>query len=188
MCAFVLTLAATPSRAEAQDPAVYYIWGAALVAVLPGFAWNLPQPDAGLAFFKASGGSFDEVDDENKAVDFLLELQPGWTWNRIKPLVGIAGNSDGTLYGWIAAAHDFHLFNRLVVNVNTGPALYLSGVSGKELGSPGVLRSGFEVGYRFAGFARLTASMHHMSHGKVMNPHSNPGTEVIALNLTWPMN
>jgi hypothetical protein len=188
VCAFVLLLATSPSRAEAQDPAVYYIWGAALVAVLPGFVWDLPQPDAERAFFKASGGSFDEVDDENKAWDFLLEFQPGRTWNRIKPMIGIAGNSDGTLYGWVAAAHDFHLSDRIVVNVNTGPALYLSGVSGKELGSPGVLRSGFEVGYRFAESARVTASMHHMSHGKVMNRHSNPGTEVIALNLSWPMN
>ena len=184
----VLALALTagltlPTGLEAQDRSVYYIGGAALVAVLPGFLFDLPQPDEDRSMFKLSAGRFDAVDHENEAVDFWIEYQPGLTWHRIKPLFGGAINSDGSYYAWAGGAHDFHM-GPLVVNLNMGPALYIPGAAGKELGSHGVLRSGFEVGYRFGEHARLTASYHHMSHGKLMNPQSNPGTEVISLNVT----
>jgi hypothetical protein len=178
----------SPSIGRAQDPAVLYIGGATLAAVVPGFLFDLPQPDAGRAFMKASSGVFDAVDDRNQAIDVLIEYQPGYTWHRVKPLFGLAGNTDGSMYGWIAAAHDIHIGPWLVVNVNSGPALYVAGEEAKGLGSAGVLRSGVELGLRFDGDARLTASFHHMSHGKVLNPEVNPGAEVIAVNLTWPMN
>ena len=185
-CLLALALI-SPRDVEAQDPAVYYIGGGALLAVLPGYLLDLPQPDADRAFLKASIGNFDAVDHENKAVDVLLEYQPGKTWHRIKPLFGIAGNSDGSIYAWVAGAHDFHLAESFVVSVSTGPAVYLGGASAKNLGSAGVLRSGFEVGYRFASDARLTIGFHHMSHGELLNPDLNPGAEVIAVNLDWPL-
>ena len=178
---------ALPGEARAQDPAVFYIGGAALVAVVPGFVLDTAQPDAQRAFLKTSVGRFDAVDQENMALDFLVEYQPGVTWHRIRPLVGVAGNSDGTVYGWASLGHDFHPTPGVVVNVNTGPAFYVAGDRGKSLGSHGALRSGFEVGYRRGDGARLTASFHHMSHGKLLNADSNPGTEVIALNLSWPL-
>ncbi|MDB3952354.1 acyloxyacyl hydrolase [Alphaproteobacteria bacterium] len=189
--AFALTIFAqlgTSSTARAQDPAVYYIASAALATVLPGFVFDLPQPDANRSYVKMSGGYFDAIDDEQTAVDFSLEYQPGSTWHRIKPLIGVAGNTDGSFYGWLAVAHDFHLTKRFVVNFNIGPALYIVGEKGKNLGSAGVLRSGFEVGYRFDGGTRLTGSFHHMSHGKLLNSDLNPGTETIAVNLSWPLN
>lgn len=176
-----------PSNARAQDPAVYYIAGAALATVLPGFVFDLPQPDAGRSYAKLSAGYFDAVDDKNAAFDFSIEFQPGWTWYRIKPLVGIAGNTDGSYYGWIAAAHDFHITRNFVVNFNIGPAFYVGGDKAKNLGSAGVLRSGFEVGYRFEGGTRLTASFHHMSHGKLLNSDINPGTEILGINLSLPL-
>lgn len=188
VCLIWLICGGVPDHAAAQDPAVFFIGGAAMVAVLPGFVLNLPQPDAARSFIKASGGSFDAIDAENRAFDFLLEFQPGITWHRVKPLFGVAGNSDGTFYGWVAAAHDFHLTDRFIVNVNTGPAFYLVGEAAKNLGSPFVLRSGFEVGYRFDTEARVTMSFHHMSHGKLLNGDLNPGAEMIAINLSLPIN
>lgn len=183
----LLALLVTARPAYAQDPAVYYIGGAALAAVLPGYLFDLPQPDADRAFLQLSIGNFDAVDHENKAVDVLLEYQPGITWKRIKPLVGLAANSDGSVYGWMAVAHDFHIAERFVAKVSTGPAFYLGGAEGKNLGSAGVLRSGVEVGYRFGNDVRLTAGFHHMSHGELLNPDLNPGAEVIALNLDLPL-
>ncbi len=117
----------------------------------------------------------------------LVEYQPGITWKRIKPLFGVAANSDGTFYSWLSAAHDLHLAEGFVLSLDIGPALYLAGVEGKQLGSAGVLRSGFEVGYRFPRDIRLTGSYHHMSHGKLMNRHENPGSETIAVNLMVPL-
>lgn len=184
--ALAAALAVVPSEARAQDPAVLYIGGAAMVAVVPGFLFDTPQPDAALSFLKTSVGRFDAVDQENMALDFLVEYQPGVTWHRIRPTVGAAGNSDSSLYAWASLAHDFHVAGGLVVNVNSGPAFYLAGDRGKSLGSHGALRSGFEVGYRFPTGARLAGSFHHMSHGKLLGD-SNPGTEVIAVNVSWPL-
>ena len=175
------------SETRAQDPAVYYIAGAALTTVLPGFIFDLPQPDSERAFTKLSASQFDAVDDENKAYDFSLEFQPGWTWLRTKPLIGVAGNTDGSFYGWIAASHDFHITRRLIINFNIGPAFYIGGERAKNLGSAGVLRSGFEVGYRFNNAIRITGSFHHMSHGKLLNSDINPGTEMIGVNLSIPI-
>jgi hypothetical protein len=172
------------TEARAQDISVLYIEGVALLAVLPGFLFDVPQPDAEQAYLKVSGGLFDVIDHENEATDFLIEYQPGHTWHRIKPIFGMAANSDGSFYSWVAAGHDFHVTSHFLVHVNTGPALYLDGESGKELGSVGVLRSGFGIGIRFGGRARLTASYHHMSHGELLD-HWNPGTEVVAFNLAW---
>lgn len=190
---FIFSLAmfaqlATPTTARAQDPAVWYIAGAALTTVLPGFVFDLPQPDADRSYAKMSAGYFDAVDDENTAFDFSIEYQPGWTWFRIKPLIGFSGNTDGSFYGWLSASHDFHITKRFVVNFNIGPAFYISGKDAKNLGSAGVLRSGFEVGYRFDDGMRITGSFHHMSHGKLLNDTTNPGTEMIGLNLSVPLN
>ena len=176
------------AESRAQDPAVYYIAGAALTTVLPGFIFDLPQPDSKQAFTKLSASQFDAVDDENKAYDFSLEFQPGWTWARIKPLVGVTGNTDGSFYGWLAASHDFHITRHFVINFNIGPAFYIGGDKAKNLGSAGVLRSGFEIGYRFDNAMRITGSFHHMSHGKLLNPDTNPGTEMIGVNLNVPIN
>ena len=187
VAALALLTSAAPRPLQAQDPAVFYIGGAALAAVVPGFLFDTPQPDAQRAYIKTSLGRFDAVDQENMALDLLIEFQPGTTWHRIKPLFGVAANSDGTVYAWASAAHDFHLADRLVVNVNTGPAFYLVGENGKELGSRGALRSGFEVGVRAHGATRFTASFHHMSHGKLLNSEMNPGTEVIAINVSFPV-
>jgi len=187
LVAGLLVALSTPLGVEAQDPSVFYIGGAALAAVVPGFVFDTPQPDAGRTYVKTSLGRFDAVDQENMALDFLVEYQPGMTWHRIKPSVGVAGNSDGTVYAWAAAAHDFTLADRLIVNVNTGPAFYFVGKRGKNLGSRGALRSGFEVGYRAPSGIRFTGSFHHMSHGKLLIAELNPGTEVIALNVSWPI-
>jgi hypothetical protein len=155
--------------------------------VLPGFIFKMPQPDLDRSYVKLNAGWFDAVDDENEAIDFGFEYVPGISLWRAKPVIGIAGNTDGSFYGWLAISHDFHLGKHFVINVNTGPAFYIGGENAKNLGSAAVLRSGFEVGYRFDGGTRLTASFHHMSHGKLLNDDVNPGTEILAINLSWPL-
>ncbi|MDG2283410.1 MAG: acyloxyacyl hydrolase [Longimicrobiales bacterium] len=89
------------------------------------------------------------------------------------------------MYTWLAGALDVHVGEYLVANVNSGPAFYFPGDAGKRLGSFAVLRSGFEIGLRLAKRARTTVSFHHMSHGKLMNQTSNPGTETVGFSFWW---
>ena len=174
-----------PTRVEAQDPAVLYISGFALASVVPSVLMDWPDLDAQRSMFKAGFARFDAVDRENEAWDVTFEFQPGVAWHRIKPLVGMSRNSDGATYTWLAGALDLHAGEHLIANINSGPAFYFPGESGKALGSFGVLRSGFEVGLRIADVARTTVSFHHMSHGKLMNRTSNPGTETIGMSFWW---
>jgi len=181
----VIGFAGARSHAVAQDPAVLYIGGFALASVVPSLLLDWPELDARRSMFKAGFARFDAVDRENQAWDLTFEFQPGLAWHRIKPLVGMSRNSDGATYTWLAGALDLHVGEHLIANINSGPALYFPGASGKVLGSFGVLRSGFEVGVRIADVARTTLSFHHMSHGKLMNRNWNPGTETIGMSFWW---
>ena len=178
-------LHAASTRVEAQDPAVLYIGGFALASVIPSVLMDWPELDSDRSMFKTGFARFDAVDRENQAWDLTFEYQPGMAWHRIKPLLGLSRNSDGSTYTWLAGALDVHVGEYLVANVNSGPAFYFPGDAGKRLGSFGVLRSGFEIGLRIADTARTTVSFHHMSHGKLMNRTSNPGTETVGVSFWW---
>ena len=180
-----IVLGGAPSRAAAQDPAVLYIGGFALATFVPSVLLDWPGLDTHRTMLKAGFARFDAMDRENEAWDLTVEFQPGLTWHRIKPLVGVSHNSDGATYAWLSAALGLHAGEHLIANINSGPAFYVPGFSGKELGSFGVLRSGFEVGVRIADVARTTVSFHHMSHGKLMNPAWNPGTETVGVSFWW---
>ena len=180
-----IALAGARSDVAGQDPAVLYIGGFALASVVPSLLLDWPGLDTQRSMFKAGFARFDAVDRENEAWDLTFEFQPGLAWHRIKPLVGMSRNSDGATYTWFAGALDLHVGEHLIANINSGPAFYFPGDSGKVLGSFGVLRSGFEVGVRIADVARTTLSFHHMSHGKLMNPNWNPGTETIGMSFWW---
>lgn len=180
-----IALAGARSDVAGQDPAVLYIGGFALASVVPSLLLDWPGLDTQRSMFKAGFARFDAVDRENQAWDLTFEFQPGLAWHRIKPLVGMSRNSDGATYTWFAGALDLHVGEHLIANINSGPAFYVPGDSGKVLGSFGVLRSGFEVGVRIADVARTTLSFHHMSHGKLMNPNWNPGTETIGMSFWW---
>lgn len=165
-----------------------FIGSAAIATVFSTAAYGVAQPDAGRAYLKLSAGVFDLVDDENTASDVALEYYPTLRWWRVRPLLGVGLNTDGSAYGWMAASLNLHLADPFIFGVSTGPAFYRAGSEGKDLGSSGLLRSGLEIGVRLPNTARLTASLHHMSHGGLMNPGKNPGAEVVSLNLVWPMN
>ena len=180
-----IALAGARSDVAGQDPAVLYIGGFALASVVPSLLLDWPGLDTQRSMLKAGFARFDALDRENQAWDLTFEFQPGLAWHRIKPLVGMSRNSDGATYTWFAGALDLHVGEHLIANINSGPAFYFPGDSGKVLGSFGVLRSGFEVGVRIADVARTTLSFHHMSHGKLMNPNWNPGTETIGMSFWW---
>lgn len=173
-----------PASATAQDPAVLYIGGFALASVVPGLILDWPQLDGERSMLKLGVARFDAVDAENEAWDVSLEFQPGIAWRRIKPLVGMSRNSDGSTYAWLSGSLDLHVGEYFVANLNSGPAFYFPGAFGKHLGSFGVLRSGFEFGARIRGAMRTTVSFHHMSHGKLMN-RLNPGTEMVGVAFWW---
>ena len=180
----VLAGLAPPQRAEA-DPAVWWITAVAAASVGAGVIYDPPQADKDRQYLRAGVGAFDLIDDDDQAVEGRLDYMPAWQFYRFRPLIGAAATGDGSAILHASIAHDLVLpYEHFYVWFEIGPALYIEG-DGKDLGSNGVLRSGFEIGFRTEGGWRIGGSFHHMSHGGLLGD-DNPGTEMVALNVWVP--
>lgn len=180
--AAAIALGSAPAKA---DPAPIGIGVAAAAAVIFGEVLGTPQPDAKRAFVIGGAGYFDFWDRENTAAMFGLEYRPGWQVWKVKPMIGVFGTTDKALGGYIGIGYDFHVTENIVINVNTAANFY-NAADGKHLGSFAVLRSGVELGWRFADATRLSVAFHHMSHGELFDK-KNPGTETLAVTLAVPV-
>jgi len=92
---------------------------------------------------------------------------------------------DGAGATYLGMGYGLHVGEHLVVNVNIAPAFYHTS-RGKRLGSYAVLRSGFELGYRFDDGTCLMLPFHHISHGKVLS-QVNSGTDTAAVSIHIPV-
>jgi hypothetical protein len=176
-------LAVGPATADPSSP--IFIGAGAAVAFIAGEVLQKSQPDRNRAYATLGGGYFDVYRREDTAGYFRLEYKPPWQVWRFKPMVGMFTTSDGAVAAYLGMGYDLHIGEHSVINVNIAPAFYYSG-RGKYLGSYAVLRSGFELGYRFGDGTRLMASFHHMSHGKVFS-HVNSGTDTAAVSVHIPV-
>lgn len=172
----------SPARA---DPSVFAISAAGVAAL----AWAVfgPKPAHEDPDMLTLGvGSFDAVDGEARAVDLRVEYRPDYAiYYLFKPLLGIAGTTDGAIYGYAGLRVDAYLGDRFLISPNVSLTGYHQG-GGKDLGSAGVLRSGIDASFRFNDGSRLGLSFHHMSHGRVFGD-VNPGTETFLITCSLPL-
>lgn len=176
------TVGATPSRA---DPSVTIISAGAALMALANYGFGTPDLDGGRGFVSGGAALFDYPDQDEQAAEFRASYWGPWSFVKIRPFMAVSGTSDGTVTGSLGIRQDVHVGENLVFSWRTAPTLYLEG-GGKDLGSAGVLRSGIEVGYRFADASRLTLSFDHMSHGELFGD-LNPGTETIGVDYVLPL-
>jgi lipid A 3-O-deacylase len=180
----VLVALGQPARPAKADPAVTGI----AIASVPLLLWSLFEkeptgrdPD----LLSLNAGIFDIVDDEDRAVTFGMEYRSNlWLW-KFKPIIGAAGTTDRSGYFYAGLRLDAYFGKRFVISPSLAPTLYHYG-SGKDLGSPAVLRSGLDFAYRFDNKSELGVGFHHMSHGKVFG-NLNPGTETVHVFYAIPL-
>ena len=181
----LVLLGLAAGQAKAEPSSAIIIGVAAGAAIAAGEIFQTPQPDAKRAFIIGGGGGFDAIARDNVAGLFQLEYRPGWQILRAKPMLGVFGTSDGGVAGYAGLGYDLQVTKNIIINLNTAVTFYSAG-NGKHLGSFAVLRSGVELGWRFADASRLMVSVHHMSHGRVFDK-KNPGTEVVAVTYAVPV-
>jgi len=184
--AVLLAGAVSAGPAKADPSSVIFIGAGAAVAIIAGEVFQTGQPDSDRAYLSFGGGQFDVYRRARAAGYFHLEYRPPWSVWRFNPMIGAFATTHRAVAAYIGIGYDLHIGEHLVVNVNLAPTFYSAG-RGKALGSFAVLRSGVELGYRFADGTRLMASFHHMSHGGLLNSKKNPGADTAALTLHIPV-
>jgi len=171
-----------PVRAD-PVPTALGIGAAAIVAA--NFIFELPEPDKGRDFIAGGIGYFDAIDHVNSSAEFRFEYWAKWTWLKTRPVAGVFTTTDKGIGAYIGIRHDMYLTDNLVLSIETMPTLISVG-NGNHLGSYAVLRSGAAVAYRFDNAARLSLSLHHMSHGGIFSDR-NPGVETAAVTFALPI-
>lgn len=177
------TIAAAPAAGRA-DPAVQGITYAAIPIVLWAlFAAEPQEPQQDYVTF--GGGAFDIVDGVSTTGEFRVEYRPGVMLWKVKPFLGMAATGEGGFYAYGGLRLDAYFGRRIVVSPSFALVGYHQG-DGKDLGSSGVARSGFDISWRFDDDSQLGIAFHHMSHGEVFGDN-NPGTEMLAVTYSLPL-
>lgn len=136
--------------------------------------------------FITLGAGFYDVNDNEEAVEFRLEWRGGTKYLWIfKPLLGVMGTSDKAAYGYAGFLTDFYFGRRIVLTPSFAAGYYFDG-DGKDLGSAIEFRSGIELGWRFDNRSRISAILYHLSNAGIDD--NNPGTEVISIGYSYPLN
>lgn len=157
--------------------------------VAAAFIFGVPGPTAAaeegdLLFLTLAAGYYD-INDNKDAVEFRAEVRAREKIWIFKPLVGVMASSDAAFYGYAGVLVDFYMGRRVVLTPSFAAGLYEDG-DGKDLGHAVEFRSSMELAYRFDDRSRLGVSFYHLSNAGLSN--NNPGTEVLSLNYSIPLN
>ncbi len=105
---------------------------------------------------------------------------PGWL--RLRPILGVASNEEGGLWGHGGFRWDIQMGQRWWFQPSFAVAMYSSG-NGKDLGSTLHFRSAFEGAYALANGDRIGFGFYHLSNANLYA--RNPGEESVLLSYTW---
>jgi len=140
---------------------------------------------AGAPRFQFGIGYFDVTDDWD-AVEFRAEWHGREVYKKLRPLGGLMATSNWAHYGYAGLVADFDLGNRFAFSPSFAPGIYVRGGSAKKLGHWIEFRSMAELSYKLDGGARYGLAIYHLSNASLDD--FNPGTEVISLSYTLPLN
>jgi lipid A 3-O-deacylase len=130
-----------------------------------------------------SVGWFDFNDDQDSAMaGFEARFTPLF-W-KIRPIVGVFGNTDGGFYGYGGIALPLDLTDRLQLVPAFAVGGYHDGGS-KDLGYPIEFRSALELNYLIGDGQRLGLTVAHLSNAHLDD--DNPGTETLTVSYTIPL-
>ena len=144
-----------------------------------------PRVDTNEKSFLTLGGGFYDINDNKGAAELRLEWKGSKLFWGIKPIVGAMATSDGAVYGYGGIGWDLYFGRRIVATPSFAAGAYHDGL-GKDLGSTIEFRSALELAWRFDNDTRLGLMIYHLSNASISD--NNPGTEVLSLGLSVPLN
>lgn len=128
-------------------------------------------------------GAFDVFDDHTAAAAEIQYRLGRKLWF-IGPAVGLVGNTDGGLYGYVGLYADVSI-GRLHLTPGLALGGYGQGSDSKDLGGIFQFRQSVDLAWRFAGGSRLGLRIAHISNAHIQD--FNPGEEEIYLTYGIPL-
>lgn len=135
--------------------------------------------------FLTIGIGYYDINDNEDAVEFRVEWRGQKFFWALRPLAGIMGTSDSSIYAYGGIAMDVYFGSRIVMTPSFAAGLFDDG-SGKDLGSAIEFRSGLELAYRLDNRTRLGLMFYHISNASLET--NNPGTEILSVGYSIPLN
>lgn len=157
----------------------WILFGLFLVAASPPPA--LADDPAFLSF----GAGYYDINDNMDAGEFRIEYRGSTKFWIFKPFAGAMATTDSAFYGYGGVLTDVYFGKRFVLTPSFAAGLYADG-DGKDLGHVVEFRSGIEASWRFDSRARLGVLFYHISNASLDD--NNPGTEVLSLTYSLPLN
>lgn len=124
-----------------------------------------------------SVGSFDVL-NSTRSGELGFEYRFGPRAFELRPVIGVAVNSDEGGYLLAGLRRDFDLDGGWVLTPHFGITLFDEG-DGKDLGHAVEFRSGIELSYRIGDRSRLGLSFYHLSNAGL--DETNPGSESLVV-------
>ena len=169
------------------DPEVQALAVATAAVVLADILTGRPVREQ-RAHAAIEGGVFDAVSGEQRAAAFGAEYRAAGTlvW-KLRPFAGAGISSDQSVYGYGGIRLATHWGRHAVITPSLAIGAYYRG-EGKDLGDPPVLgRFGIDFEYAFDRGLRVGLAYHHMSNGQVLGQADNPGTQIVGLTVSAPL-
>ncbi|HEY1719846.1 MAG TPA: acyloxyacyl hydrolase [Magnetospirillaceae bacterium] len=121
--------------------------------------------------------------DQSPTGEMNVEVRGGKKLWDIGPAVGILGNFDGGLYGYVGGYADIGL-GPIVVTPLAAVGAYSSG-GGQYLGGVFQFRLAIDAAYQFDGGSRLGVEFAHLSNATIDD--RNPGENELLLTYAMPV-
>lgn len=122
-------------------------------------------------------GSFDVL-NSTRSAELGFEVRFAPRAFELRPVVGVAVNSDEGGYVLAGLRRDFDVSDRWILTPHFGVTLFDEG-DGKDLGHEIEFRSGIELAFRLNERSRLGVSFYHLSNAGL--DETNPGSESLVL-------
>ena len=182
--AALLATVSAAARADPEVEALAIAAGVVVVAASLADTARREEPDA----IALEVGRFDAIKNVQPASAFGGEYRAGrLLWWELSPFAGAGFTSQHSVYGYGGIRIETSWGEHLVITPSFALGAYARG-EGKDLGHPPLLgRFGIDVEYRLDHGFRVGFAYQHFSNGKVLGQSENPGTEVVGLTFSLPI-
>lgn len=130
-------------------------------------------------------GWYDVTQQDNEAMEFGVEYRLSPVEYGVRPMAGVFGTTDGSVYGYAGLHWDIELVtNKLYLSPNFAAGAYSAGDDGKRLGGAIEFRSGIELAYQMPNQQRVGVAFNHISNASIYD--RNPGVETLLVSYSLP--
>lgn len=130
-------------------------------------------------------GWYDVTQQDNEAMEFGAEYRFNPMKYGLRPMAGIFGTTDGSVYGYGGLHWDIELVpNQWYISPNFAAGVYSNGDDGKKLGGAIEFRSGIELAYQMPNQHRIGVAFNHISNASIYD--HNPGVETLLVSYSLP--